>query len=98
MGSIPSLEWVLSKVPPDLLCLQAGTEFWQCPGKSEADQRPALLLLKPEQNFLHFNFPNMPPPPILPFQTQVMSPRLSPCISADQSKVNECFHWRPHGL
>ena len=30
----------------------------QCPGRSEAGQRPALLLLKPDHNFLHFNFPN----------------------------------------
>ena len=44
----------LSKVLPDLLCLQAGKESEQYPGRSEADQR----LLKPEQDFLHFNFPN----------------------------------------
>ena len=49
----------LSKVLPDLLYLQAGTEFRQCPGRSEAGQRPALLLLKPEQDFLHFSFPNI---------------------------------------
>ena len=42
---------------PDLLCLQAGMESGQYPGRSEAGQRPALLLLKPEQDFLHFNFP-----------------------------------------
>ena len=60
MGSIPSLEWVLSKVPPDLLCLQAGTEFWQCPGKSEANQRPALLLLKLEQNLISLTCPYLP--------------------------------------
>ena len=48
---------LLSKVLPDLLCLWVGTESEQCPGRSEAGQRPALLLLKPEQDFLHFNFP-----------------------------------------
>ena len=41
MGSIPSLEWVLSKVPPDLLCLQAGTEFWHV----QASQKPIRGLL-----------------------------------------------------
>ena len=49
---------LLSKVLPDLLCLWVGTESEQCPGRSEAGQRPALLLLKPEQDYLHFNFPN----------------------------------------
>ena len=38
----------LSKVLPDLLCLQAVTESWQCPGRSEAGQRPALLLMNSE--------------------------------------------------
>ena len=47
----------LPKVLLDLLCLWVGTESEQCPGRSEAGQRPALLLLKPEQDFLHFNFP-----------------------------------------
>lgn len=32
-------------------CLQAGTEPRQCLGRSEAGQRLALLLLKPEQDF-----------------------------------------------
>ena len=45
----------LSEVLPDLLCLQAGRESGQCPGRSEACS-PAL---KPEQDFLHFNFPNI---------------------------------------
>ena len=36
-----------SKVLPDLLCLQAGMESGQYPGRSEADQR----FLKPEQDF-----------------------------------------------
>ena len=45
----------LSKMVPDLLLLRAGTEFGQCPGRSEA-VRPALLLLNPE-DFLHLNFP-----------------------------------------
>ena len=49
---------LLSKVLPDLLCLQAGMESGQYPGRSEAGHRPALLLLKSEQDFLHFNFPN----------------------------------------
>ena len=49
----------LSKVPPDLLYLQAGPEFRQWPGRSEAGQRPALLLLKPEQDSLHFSSPNI---------------------------------------
>ena len=51
----------LSKVWPNLLCLQAGAESRQHPGRSEAGQWPALLLLKPEQDFLHFNFPNTTP-------------------------------------
>ena len=33
----------------------------QNPGSVQAGQRPALLLLKPEQDFLHFNFPNIQP-------------------------------------
>ena len=33
-------------------------ESGQCPGMSKAGLRPALLLLKPEQDFLHFNFAN----------------------------------------
>ena len=49
----------LSKVLSDLLCLQAGMESGQCPGRSEAGQRPGLL--KPEQDFLHFNVPNKRP-------------------------------------
>ena len=48
----------LSKVLPDLLCLQAGMEPSQCSGRAEAGQRPALLLLQPEQDFLYFNVPN----------------------------------------
>ena len=48
----------LFKVQPDLLCLQAGTEPGQCPGRSEAGQRPDHLLLKPEQDFLPFNIPS----------------------------------------
>ena len=44
----------LYKVLPDLLCLQAGTESRQCPGRSEEGQRPVLKL---EQDF-SFNFPN----------------------------------------
>ena len=48
----------LFKVQPDLLCLQAGTEPRQCPGRSEAGQRPDHLLLKPEQDFLPFNIPS----------------------------------------
>ena len=51
----------LSKVCPSLLCLQAGAESRQHPDRSEAGQWPALLLLKPEQDFLHFNFPNTTP-------------------------------------
>ena len=39
------------------VCRQAWN-FRLCPGRSEADQRPALLLLKPKQDFLHFIFPN----------------------------------------
>ena len=42
----------------DLLRLQAGTEPGHCPGRSEAGQRPDPLLLKPEQDFLHFNIPS----------------------------------------
>ena len=57
-GSRISKPALLSKAPPDLLCLQAGMESGQYPGRSEAGQRPALLLLKSEQDFLHFNFPN----------------------------------------
>ena len=41
-----------------VLCLQAGTESGHGPGWSEADQWPALLLLKPEQDLPHFSFPN----------------------------------------
>ena len=48
----------LSKVQFDLLRLQAGTEPGHCPGRSEAGQRPDPLLLKPEQDFLHFNIPS----------------------------------------
>ena len=48
----------LSEVPADL-SLQAGPEFRQWPGRSEAGQRPALLLLKPEQDSLHFSSPNI---------------------------------------
>ena len=43
----------LPQVLLDLLCLQAGTASRQCPGRSEPGQRPVLLLLKPEQDFLH---------------------------------------------
>ena len=38
----------LSKVLPNLLCLQASMESEQCPGRSEAGQRSVLLILKPE--------------------------------------------------
>ena len=41
----------LSKVSLDLLCLQAGTESWQCPGRSEAGQRLALLLWSLNKTF-----------------------------------------------
>ena len=41
----------LSKVLLHLLCLQAGTEPWQCPGRSEAGQRPALLLWSLNETF-----------------------------------------------
>ena len=44
----------LSKVPPNQLCLQAGAESRECPGRSGAAQSPAPLLLQPE----HFNPPN----------------------------------------
>ena len=38
----------LSKVLPNILCLQASMESEQCPGRSEAGQRSVLLILKPE--------------------------------------------------
>ena len=48
----------LTQVLPDLLYLQADMKSGQCLGWSEAGQKSALLLLKPEQDFLPYNFPN----------------------------------------
>ena len=42
----------LSKVPPDFLCLWAGTEYGHCPGRSEAGQRSALSLLNKTSSIL----------------------------------------------
>ena len=49
----------LSYLKCHLTCCACGQA--QNPGSVQAGQRPALLLLKPEQDFFHFNFPNIQP-------------------------------------
>ena len=48
-----------SKVPLDLLVtVGVFASRWVLQAGSEVSQRPALLLLKPEQDYFHFHFPN----------------------------------------
>ena len=58
-----------SKTLSDLKChltARAGRHRVQAvTGKAEAGQRSDLLLLKPEQDFFHFNFPNVALPAFL---------------------------------
>ena len=51
---IPGPTPFLTQGPRDWLCLRAATASGQYPGGSGADQRPGLLLLKPEKDFPPF--------------------------------------------
>lgn len=53
--------------------MPAGTKL----GSVQAGQRPSLLLRKPEQDFLHFNFPNMIWISSLPFLKQVITQKIN---------------------
>ena len=83
-GSCPELQGLkkiqapfpfLSKVPLDLLvtiCVFASRHIVQA--RSEVSQRPSLQPLKPEQAFLHCNFPNTAPRPFAVEPAQYTAP------------------------